>query len=245
MSKRFALVGTILFTLALAGCGVGVEDVSGGIAQLPPCTEKDTPFEGVPIEDMSETYHAQVTTIINAHLEARGSLGQAPLQCTAGTYKELTPATTELSALAATLPEWTSRSEAVSEADLGAVLLEYLRVYECALNDRSEFLPNAVIEDEGEQSEDQWVIGSSQFLREGPKQEDLIAQELLTARKALDRTLSFLGGIDRLRPLDLELECLKRASLDLRNTLGLTAEAASCMPKIWDARSTLRDLPTP
>ncbi len=68
---------------------------------------------------------------------------------------------------------------------------------------------------------------------------------MATARPTLERTLSIIGGLDRLNLLKLDIECLRRASLDLRNTLGLVAEAASCMPRSWDVRGSLRDMATP
>ena len=45
---------------------------------------------------------------------------------------------------------------------------------------------------------------------------------------------------DRLRALESGMECLARTSLDIRNALGLAAETAACLPRAWDARTSLR-----
>jgi hypothetical protein len=41
----------------------------------------------------------------------------------------------------------------------------------------------------------------------------------------------------------VDFECVRRASLDLRNVLGLLSEALSCAGRALDAKSSLRDPP--
>jgi hypothetical protein len=73
----------------------------------------------------------------------------------------------------------------------------------------------------------------------------LIAKERRIARPVLQRTLQLIGGMDRLEPLGVDIECLKRTSLDIRNSLGLISQAASCLTRIEDTQGSLRDQPSP
>lgn len=248
MNDARFLAGTLVLCAALAGCGVSDAEVGNSILKLPECSGKGTAFESLTLDEAKNTYHAAVSEVVNAHVSDLEDINTRPLQCTANDYRGLMKPTAALNAMAAQLPEWgRSRGAALSEADLGPVLLEYLRVYECSLQERSSFLIGFV---QDEQSTTETldsggeidVIERSVLATEQQRQRDILNEELLTARPALERTIAFLGAVDRLRPLSAELECLKRASLDLRNAMGLTAEAASCMPKIWDARGSLRDL---
>ena len=86
-------------------------------------------------------------------------------------------------------------------------------------------------------------VHMTDILREQTIQFKKMKEEVALARPTLHRTLSLIGGIDRLRPVDSSFECLQRASLDIRNILGLTAEVTSCLPRILDTRGSLRDLP--
>lgn len=245
MSKRSAIVG-MLATLLLAGCSAVQSELNATTGTLPACSDKGTPLEHLSFNDLPTTYHATVSAVIDAHVASLGSIATMPLACTADTYRTLLRPTEPLRALANGLPEWGPGRD-VSEADMSSVLLEYLRVYECSLARRSQFLPIDVHTEQGltetlSDGSTHTVMRQGELTEESARQGEVIARELRTARPALERTLALIGTIDRLRPLSTEVECLKRASLDLRNALGLTAEAASCMPKIWDARGSLRDL---
>lgn len=248
MNKSAVRAGLLSLCVLLAGCGIADDDTGENILRLPECSGKGTMFASLQLDAAKSRYHATVAGVVNAHLSELADINTLPLQCTANDYRGLLQPSTALSALAAQLPEWgPSRAAKLSEADLGPVLLEYLRVYECALHERERFLVPTV-QDEKEKvvkdkdGNDIRTIKTSDLVDEKDRQQKILTEELLTARPALERTIAFLGVIDRLRPLSAELECLKRASLDLRNVTGLTAEAASCMPKIWDARGSLRDL---
>jgi hypothetical protein len=249
MSNRARFAGVAFVTLLLAGCGVSEDTVGENLLKLPECSGRDTVFSALRLESASSVYHSTVSGVVNAHLAELADLAGKPLQCTANDYRGLLEPSRALSDLANRLPEWgPSRAAELSEADLGPVLLEYLRVYECALHERERFLTVFVQDEEEEVTETEdgkkiGTIGRLELTTEQERQRKLITDEILTARPALEKTLAFLGAIDRLRPLSAELECLKRASLDLRNATGLMAEASACMPKIWDARGSLRDLP--
>ena len=246
MNKRASAMG--LLTLLLAGCGIMEPDVGNSILKLPECSNADTVFASLQLESMSNVYHSTVSRVIDAHLNELADINTLPLTCTANDYRGLLKPSSALEDLANQLPEWgPSRTATLSEADLGSVLLEYLRVYECSLLQRGQFLNVFILREQGTMSKqtdgtELQVMNRADLTKEQVKQRDIIARELETARPMLERTIAFLGGIDRLRPLTAELECLKRASLDLRNVTGLLAEASSCMPKAWDARGSLRDL---
>jgi len=244
MSKKLLLAGCV--AVLLAGCGFSEPDAGNSILKLPECSNADTVFATLQIDSMAGVYHSTVARVVNAHLNELTDINTRPLQCTANDYRGLLQPSDPLQDLANQMPEW-GPSRPVSEADLASVLLEYLRVYECSLLQRAQFLNVFILREQGtlEQTIDGFqlqTLPTDTLTKESARQADLIRTELATARPALERTLALLGGIDRLRPLAAELECLKRASLDLRNLTGLAAEAASCMPKIWDSRGSLRDI---
>lgn len=193
-------------------------------------------------DQWSETYHRDVDGVVNAHMNAiRRATKDNPLKCTAQTLQGLLQPTPVLGALAETLPPWKHPvyRKNLSEADIGSVLLEYVRVYECALKEREKFLTEEIRKDKDREKES---INFSQLLIQKQKEQTQIGDELVAARAALNRTLTIIGSLDRLRPITLELECIMRASLDLRNALGLAADTTACLPRIWDARGSLRDL---
>ncbi len=247
MNKRVIVAGALVATL-LIGCGTIESDAGNDALKLPPCAGMENVFTSQ-LDTLPGTYHGTVASVLNAHMRQLASSATAPLLCTAQTFEAVLRPTPELRALARQLPEWgPSRDAALSEADMAPVLLEYLRVYECALWQRERFLRTFVINEKAATEERPGatplrVIDRDDLTQEEARQRALITRELNVSRPTLERTLAVVGGIGRLQPLTVEIECLKRASLDLRNGLGLAAEAASCLPKILDARGTLRDLP--
>lgn len=74
-----------------------------------------------------------------------------------------------------------------------------------------------------------------------PATMEAIALERRRSRLALDRALQTIRSFDANFPVARELICYQRASLDLRNELNLLADAVSCMPKIWDAITSIHD----
>jgi hypothetical protein len=232
--------GVRLVLLALlSGCVTAPNWQWTGGEQLTSCTGKDGPFEKTDMEKWPETYHGMVSKVIEAHTKKMENLSAAEIVCTAEDYPSMFKASAELQGLASTLEPWKKRT--VSELELAPVLLEYLRVYECSLEEKRYFL---TIEQQRSSSSSSagTEIGYGKFLDDKTEDETLINRELASARPILERTLSIVGGLDRLKPLAMDIECIKRASVDLRNGLGLVAEAASCMPRAIDARGSLRDL---
>ena len=72
-----------------------------------------------------------------------------------------------------------------------------------------------------------------------------INNERQRSRTALERSLAALRSADMHYEVARQLTCYIRASLDLRNELNLTADAISCMPKIWDALTSIHDKKQP
>lgn len=214
--------------LLLAGC-----EASGGRAsplRLAACSAEGSVFEDREFDEWSDLYHSSVDKAVEAHLSSMRGIASQAIECTAEDYHGAIPASSQLQDIADMMPAWENRSD-LSESDFSAVLLEFLRVYECALNEHNELLP---ISDR--------TNSTGTLLEEQSDTAAFIERERTVARVTLERTLGLLGGFDRLQPLALDIECLKRSSLDLRNAVGLMSDVSSCLPRIWDAKGSLRDL---
>ncbi|MDO8468441.1 MAG: hypothetical protein Q7S29_01660 [Candidatus Peribacter sp.] len=212
---------------------------------LTPCSRFEESYMQLPFRDGNfaewpKFYHATAAAIIEEHIQ---SFSRAP-KCAAATGNDVLPAGPKLKELAQKLPSWKNAS--VSQWETSSVLLEFLRAYECALKERLYFLhPEAVKEIEkmraSEGSTEDITLG--EVVMEVSQEDRTIAKELATARPTLNRSLAVLAGVSRLLPLHTELQCIERASLDIRNALALGAEAGACLPRIWNAKDPLRDLP--
>lgn len=225
--------------MLVSGCVASPGDWQwAGTEQLSPCTLEGSPFEDMDLKKWPETYHATVSGVIDAHLEKLTNLSTADITCTAGDYASMMDASGPLQSLASSLAPWEGKT--VSELEIGPVLREYLRVYECSLEEKRYFLPLGT--QSSSSSSAGTAIGYGQYIEAEGEEGTLINRELASARPILERTLAIVGGLDRFQPLEMDLECVKRASLDLRNALGLAAEAAACMPRTLDIRGSLRDL---
>jgi len=232
----------------------------------------------------TKQYHETVSGVVD---EVFGGTPGPPI-CTAPSYEGLLPlsASPQLGELASSLPSWNSltwqvppagtdpgdfdadpdlmntNASSLSQLDVGTVLLEYLRMYECALVERSLFLIKDTYNQEQNRDKrmDDLKIEISDdalkslliFLKRRPLNwamyvnfvsgdRQIILSELTQARRSLNRTLTFLAGFNRMRPIDIELKCLQQASLDVRNGLALAADASSCLPRIWNSKDVLRD----
>ena len=185
-----------------------------------------------PVERLRRDYHATVEQVVSAHAE------EPRVVCTENVREVPTAA---LNDLAEKLPPWRTpiKLAGLRESDIGAVLLEYLRVYECTLKEHEYFGSTRVAEDT---QDSLGIFNIFTFMRTSAERNDLIRKELVFARRALERTLQLMGGIDRLRPVDASLECLQRSSVDVRNLVGLAADASSCLPRALDAKTSLRDI---
>lgn len=84
-------------------------------------------------------------------------------------------------------------------------------------------------------------LTESEIAKRLPITMKIIDIERQQSRMALERSLQTMRGFDVTFPEARELVCYQRASLDLRNEMNLLADAVSCMPKIWDAVTSLHD----
>jgi hypothetical protein len=209
--------------------------------QLAACTSKDSVFEKKPFKDWKKTYHNGVNAVIEAHMKAMRSVSSVPFQCTAQDYRSVVPASQALKDMAKDLPAWKDRTDSLRESDMAVVLLEYLRVYECSMNEYLQKLPITKRSNSGTTAINTSGVPISDLTKWMIQDQKAVDEERKIAREALERSLSLVGGFDRLFPLSIDIECLKRASLDMRNVLGLTADASTCLPRIWDAKGSLRD----
>ncbi len=239
MNKRVLCTGISL--LLVAGCASAPRWQWAGLEPLSPCGIEGGPFEDTKLRDWPETYHSTVSRIVEAHLIKLQEPSSTDIKCTAGDYASMMKANSALQGLASKLEPW--KESQVSELEVGPVLLEYLRVYECALEEKRYFITGA--QHSSASSSSAPSIAYGKYIEEEADDSTLIEREMATARPILERTLSLMGGLDRLNLLKLEIECLRRSSLDLRNVLGLAAEASACMPRSWDVRGSLRDMPAP
>lgn len=229
MNSYFIPIGLLLGTSAAMAAFLPSGNGSLTTQPLPPCSASGTVFQSLgDAQGMSDFYHKQVGLVVDAHVNAT-NISNAELVCDAENYRQLVPPTEALQSLASLLPH---RTAEISYTDSASVLLEFLRVYECSLMERQYFLP-VVLQQSDRGKYEEATTNESNFIQ----------HELRTARTSLERTLVVMGGLDRLRPLMAETECIKRSTLDLRNTLGLVAESMSCMPRTYDARGSLVESP--
>ena len=216
---------------------------------LAPCSRFDDRyaillFRDNNVEEWPDIYHERVKGVIEEYLEP------IDLTCTADGYTEFLEPGDKLLELAADLPTWNDPDVPLSRFDLSRVLLEYLRIYECALMEFDTFLYYDTYKEEADEPREE-DDGDSSFisfflsdlLEESAKRAGIINHERTIARKTLNRVLTLITTAERLRPLEAELECMQRMSLDMRNAASLTAEASSCLPRVWNAKDVLRDYP--
>jgi hypothetical protein len=203
-------------------------------------------FTSLPFTEWPKKYHSTVASVVDAHISSVNDTNTQQLECSADTYASVIKPTGALKDLARTLPPWKESTalNTLSEMDMGPVLLEYVRIYECALLERRDVLSLEILREYASST------GNSPMQRDdlndqGDEERHLIDQEMQLARPTLDRTLMIVGGQDRLRPLAVDVECLKRTSLDIRNIMGLVSQAAACLPRVRDARGSIQDIPNP
>lgn len=212
---------------------------------LGPCTRYEDSYSGLNfeteyIENWPTFYHETVDGIVEEYFEL------PEIDCEAEDYEELFTPGPLLEDLASKLPPWEDSDDRdrLTRFDLDKVLLEYLRVYECSIIEFRSALEfdTAVEEFDRAGITDMFMdYFAPELLEDAFERSLLIERERLVARRALHRTLTLIGAFDRLRPLEIELECAQRVTLDIRNAMSLTAEVSSCYPRVWNAKDPLRD----
>lgn len=252
MKTVLFMIGLLIGTAFAATDEVAVPDFSGRPYDehpiLAPCTRFDDRYDLLQFRDRNidkwpDIYHDQVKRVVEEFMEP------VELECNAEDYEALLEPGTQLTDLAASLPTWNDPDVPLSRFDISRVLLEYLRVYECALMEYDVFLYFDTAQEQfSEEQAKQGVTHVAFFdfffsdlLDEAAIRAETIKRERLIARKTLKRVLTLIATAERLRPLEAELECMQRLSIDIRNTASLTAEASSCLPRVWNAKDILRD----
>jgi len=222
------------------------------------------------VEYWRNIFHTTVSTVVDEYFTPTSP------ECSGSSHAQAFPPRPMLLKLASTLPSWRTltwqlhnegtssswwdifvggsvdwtqvnyNSLYLSELDIGTVLLEYLRMYECALVERTLFLPNHTIDQETKREEfiSGNILPALQRMLVAVMawtDRETIIEELLIARRSINRTVTMLSGYNRFNILNMELQCLQQASLDMRNGLALAADSASCLPRIWNAKDPLRD----
>ena len=248
MTFRTIIIGGLIMSTPfsvphVSAANLAVPEFSGRPPEehpiLAPCTRFDDRYDALgfnskDIDKWPDMYHDQVDRIIEEYLQPR------ELQCDADDYETFLPPGPELFNLASALPTWEDAAVPLSEYDISRVLLEYLRVYECALMEFSEFITyDSALEEVSKPGYKEMFLPI--LMEESIERSAIINEERAVARMALHRVLTILGNFGRLRPLEAELECTQRLSLDIRNISALTAETSSCLPRIWNAKDALRD----
>lgn len=249
MNKRpLPLAAVLVFSLLASGCA-GVDDTNFLGVRLAPCTVEGSPFATRPFKEWASYYHSTVDRVVQAHIDSLQGLGTSELKCTASTLLETLKPSQDLANLAKLLAPWRTpaRLAKLSELHVGPVLLEFLRVYECSNLERARTIQVSVLNvsngtmGTGTGSQEGWDRG--EMNNEMQAQTRRIESELRLARTVTHRALSILGSLDDLRGISVEVECLKRASLDMRNVVGLAADASACLARV-PGRASLRDLTT-
>lgn len=211
------------------------------------------PPQPLPFDAWGPTYHKNVNEIVeyffgkptDDNLALRQSSAIAA-SCGNGGGGDV-HVSPKLSTIAKGLEPWAGSSTAFQSSDIAPVLLEYLRVYECSLAERSTELPLAIWREESARRGGlpggitANPIEYQNLLTMWYEQKNTINHELSISRPTLERVLALMGTVNMTRMVVQDTECLQRASLDIRNVIALSADAAACLPRIWNAKDPLRN----
>jgi len=255
---RLAFVSSVC--AAVAATGIAAE-WQQPYPRLGSCTKDDTrifSMDGtvvIPYADWSKIYHGDVGEVVESFLgkPAGGNYAQREpvggLNACSGEDLRTTPASQKLGEIALKLEPWMDATASFDQSDVTPVLLEYLRVYECSLAERSTRLMVEIWKEETERRRGlPGGLSANPFpyqklLEEWFKQHKEIQEELRISRPTLERALGIMGTAQMARMLSQNTNCVQRASLDIRNAVGLAADTASCLPRIWNAKDPMRDPP--
>jgi hypothetical protein len=196
------------------------------------------------IDQWSAGFHELMATLTTEQLDPTA----IEIECKAETMHEFLKPT---DAMQQVIDEWEPftidpNTSKLSRLDIGYVMLELLRQYECALQERlyvieGEISEELVYEIFPGQGSNTYVTENS-VTTEAQEQRTKIKRELSTTREAVEQTVRIVTSKERTTIVRAEVECLERASLDIRNATGLAAEANSCLPRIWNSKDVLIDL---
>lgn len=245
----------LLAAAGLAGCSMRNDIVDSSVVrgrQLSPCTAEGTTFAELELKDWAPTYHRRVGEVVDEFFQQESD--DMVIDCKTldeGDGSPPAPAGSALLALARDLPPWADAERPVTRLSTGDVLRTYLDSYLCSL---AEARLTITLTATGESGSGSGVvseprIGEGVEVDRGDLSEWIetdtttIDRELATAEPALERVLTLMSADHRTAGLKTELQCLLRASTDLRNALALFSEAAACVGRLWDAQGIVRDFP--
>lgn len=266
--SRLYTIGMVMLVLVAASVLIqyaffSPKYITGALVQPTPilssCSSANNEFFGLSYDEVttdndvvdqwSVKFHDVIDELVTAQLDET----ERTVECTAETMSEFLQPTTAMQNVVQEWEPFVSDPDTtkLSRLDVGYVLLELLRQYECALQERQYFLYGQLSQElVAEQfnlglfrdNDDSYVTAQA-VSREAGEQQQKIVRELVISRKAVEQAVRMLNGKERTAIVRAEVECLERASLDIRNATGLAAEANSCLPRIWNAKDTLYDLP--
>ncbi len=214
------------------------------------CASQGTMFDGITnLSTVLETFRQRVSAIVE---EREGYLRNSarwtclPLDGQQGANDAPAPAI--LRALADELPGWSVRTpdgstmpRPVTFASFASILSEFEREYECKLSEFKEDAFLIVYADQDQATPTGIKAIQADFIARAPAFRSLQDIERQRARIAVERTIQDVRSYELSYTYAKQLVCFQRASLDLKNELSLLADTVSCMPKVWDALTSLHD----
>lgn len=226
------------------------EQCMTSVGDEPYCSSLYPPAR-MPFAEWAPRYHGNVDAVIDQYLGnhvnedfAYRRLPSSPQRCS-GELRDTAPS--RLVSIAQSLEPWAMSSPSLQSSDIAPVLLEYLRVYECSLAERTTTLD--IWHEETERRNglpgglDANPLTYASLFEAWFEQGKEIREELRIARPTLERALALIGTIQMTRAIEQDSECIQRAGVDIRDAIALSADTASCLPRIWNARDPLRDPP--
>lgn len=250
-ATTFAL---LIAGIVLSGCAVRYDVVDSSVVrgqQLTPCGIEGTPFASLDFGEWVETYHRRVSEVVDEYFTMNDE--DFVLDCTlsdTGDGSPVAQAGSALQSLALELPPWADGTRIVTKLSTGDVLRHYLDAYLCSLHEmryRIEVTSDGAYASDSSAS--QSSTSSLQYMDRGDlnnwveADREVIDRELETAGPALERVLTLMSADHRTSALKAQLQCILRASTDLRNALALFSEATACVGRLWDTQGIFRDFP--
>lgn len=265
--KKHSLLLTVLLSLSIA---VGLSNallrgqlLGGGSGppgslftapgQSRACASQGTMFENIhqPTK-VTELFSLRMNAIVDERLRLLNTPSAWSCIASGGVQQPLMP---ELQALADDMPGWhyvmqtavlgspqtLVNRKPVTWENFSSVALEFVREYECKLSELQDQAINVVLTDNDIENPDPAGLYSATLASRITNLIQLMTDERQRARTATERTINTLRSFEMHLPFTLQMHCMQRTAMDLKNTLALTADAVSCMPKIWDSVTSIHD----
>lgn len=209
------------------------------------CVSKGTPFDPERDETMKipqkviEKFHKDVSDVVAEHEYHLKTPSR--WKCDGKTFDELMPPSPKLKKMAKALPGLSAQDKKAEFSSFIPIITEYQRVYECRLYELTEGRIDIVQEGQDESSSAEGAKSNFETAQRITSLTQRLADERRTSRIALEHTFNTFRSFELAAPMNIELNCLQREALDVRNAMSLLSDAASCLPKIWDAATSLHE----